>query len=209
MSTFETAIDLLFIAGMVILVLMVLVGWLMYSRKARAQQTRVVGANSWLFSASVWSKVLVTLVSLAVSLYVGYLLWKPFVDVLPGISPILRVVGLVLFLAGDFVIIWARWTLGRNWSVSTSFGVQLQTDHQLIQGGPFALVRHPMYTGFWTALIGATLAYHTWAVLLMLLMALAIFYRRAGREEAALADTFGDAWRTYTAHVPRFVPHLR
>jgi protein-S-isoprenylcysteine O-methyltransferase Ste14 len=149
------------------------------------------------------------LVSLGVCIYVGYLLWKPFVAVSPDVSPILRVVGLVLFLAGDFVILWARWTLGKNWSISTSYGVQLQTDHKLIQRGPFALVRHPMYTGFWTMLVGAMLAYHTWAVLILLLMALAIFYRRAGLEEAALADTFGEQWRTYTAHVPRFVPRLR
>ncbi len=208
MSTFETVIDLLFIAGMAALVLMVLIGWLMNSRQGRAQQTRVVGANSWFFSASVWPKTIVMLVSLAVSLYVGYLLWKPFVDESPDLSPILRAVGLVLFLAGDFVIIWARWTLGRNWSISTSSGVQLQTDHKLIQRGPFGLIRHPMYTGFWTALVGAALAYHTWAVLIMLIMALAIFLRRASIEEVALADTFGDEWRTYTAHVPRFVPRL-
>ena len=112
MSTFETVIDLLFIAGMAALVLMVLIGWLMNSRKSQAKRTRVVGANSWLFSASVWPKTILTLVSLAVSIAIGYLLWKPFVDVSPDLSPILRAVGLVLFLAGDFVIIWARWTLG-------------------------------------------------------------------------------------------------
>jgi protein-S-isoprenylcysteine O-methyltransferase Ste14 len=195
-NTFETLSDWLFIVGIVALGVMDLVGWMMNSRRPQARQP------------SVWLKIVVGLVEVPVSLYVGYLLWTPFVSVSPGASLVLRVIGLAMFLAGGAFIVWARWTLGKNWSDS-GFGVRLQVDHTLIRRGPFALVRHPMYTGFWMALAGLALAYRTWAVLILLLMELAIFYRRAGREEATLAETFGDEWRAYTAHVPKFVPRLR
>ena len=208
MSTFETVIDLLFIAGMVALGGMTLIGWLLISRKSQARQTRVVGANSWFLSASIWAKILFTFMAVPVWLYLFYLLWRPFVAVSPDVSPILRVVGLVLFLAGGMFVIWARWTLGKNWAISTSAGVQLQTEHRLIQSGPFALVRHPMYLGGWVTLGGITLAYHTWAALILLLST-AIFVYRARIEETALSETFGREWRTYTARVPRFIPHLR
>lgn len=205
-ATFEAIIDWLFVAGTIAVVGMALISWI---RKPRQSQTKIVGTNSWFFTASAWSKIVITPILLGVSFYLGYLLWTPFVNISSDVSTILRFAGLILFLGGDAFIIWSRWTLGMNWSVSTSFGVQLQPDHKLIQHGPFALVRHPMYVGFWIALTGATLAYHTWAALFLLLMALAIFYRRAAFEEAALAETFGDRWRTYAARVPKFIPRLK
>ena len=52
--------------------------------------------------------------------------------------------GLVLTLAGTGFAIWARVFLGRNWSAI----VTIKHDHQMISSGPYALVRHPIYSGF-------------------------------------------------------------
>ncbi len=205
-TTVDTVIDVVFVVGMIGLIAMVMVGWL---RSPRPTQTRIVGADSWFFSGSRQMKVVLTLLASVFAVYLGYVLWTPVVSVSSENARLLKLVGLVLYLGGGAFIVWARSSLGTNWAVSTSFGVQLQTDHQLIQRGPFAWVRHPMYVGFWVLLFGALLAYRTWALLILLPMVLASFSFRARREEAALEATFGDEWRQYAAHVGRFLPRPR
>ena len=95
-------------------------------------------------------------------------------------------VGLVLFLAGWLLVLWARRALGAMYGVSTSFAAPLQVQHRLIQHGPYAFVRHPLYLGYWFLLLGVTLIYLTWTPLLLFVMCLAAFYRRARREDEAL-----------------------
>ena len=63
-----------------------------------------------------------------------------------------------------------------------------------------------MYLGFWLLLAGALFIYRTWVLAVYLIMALASFSRRARREEQALAEAFGDEWRTYADRVGRWVP---
>ncbi|MFQ6059099.1 MAG: methyltransferase family protein [Anaerolineae bacterium] len=115
-------------------------------------------------------------------------------------------VGLGLFLVGVLLVLWARWTLGAMYGVSTSCAVQLKERHRLIQHGPYALVRHPMYLGYWLLLAGVALIYRTWSPLLFLAMFVPAFYRRAQREEQALEAMFGAEWQAYAARVPMFVP---
>ncbi len=119
---------------------------------------------------------------------------------------LLRIVGLVFFVAGWLFVLWARWTLGALYGVSTSFAAPLQAQHRLIQHGPYAVVRHPMYLGYWLLLLGVTLIYRTWTPLLFLVTCLASFSRRARREERALAERFGAEWTAYAARVPMFAP---
>jgi protein-S-isoprenylcysteine O-methyltransferase Ste14 len=49
--------------------------------------------------------------------------------------------------------VWARLRLGRNWSSV----VTVKEDHQLIRGGPYAIVRHPIYTGLLLGFLGMAL----------------------------------------------------
>ncbi|OGO67845.1 MAG: hypothetical protein A2Z37_08055 [Chloroflexi bacterium RBG_19FT_COMBO_62_14] len=50
--------------------------------------------------------------------------------------------------------------------------------------------------------------YRTWALLILFLLLLAL-YRRAKREEEVLEAAFGEAWRSYAARVPMFLPRWR
>ena len=59
-------------------------------------------------------------------------------------------IGLALLCAGLAFAVWARVELGRNWSGS----VTVKEGHELIRSGPYAYVRHPIYTGLIAALIG-------------------------------------------------------
>ncbi len=62
--------------------------------------------------------------------------------------------GVVLCVAGLGFSVWARRHLGRNWGVPMS----LKEGHELVTTGPYALVRHPIYTGILFALFGTVLA---------------------------------------------------
>src|SRR5437868_7054068 len=66
----------------------------------------------------------------------------------------LAVAGLLLALAGTILAVWAKLELGR-W-FSASFGVK--PGHVLVTGGPYAITRHPIYTGLLALLAGGALA---------------------------------------------------
>jgi len=126
---------------------------------------------------------------------------------LPGIiAGILKIAGLILYVLGLALVLWARRTLGRNWGISTSTQVKLLAGHELVQNGPYAYVRHPMYSGWWLCMLGLVLLYPVWAVFLLLVFSVISFLNRARREEAALAVRFGDAWIAYTQRTKRLIP---
>ena len=61
----------------------------------------------------------------------------------------------LIVLAGAAVMVWARLTLGRNWSAEVSF----KQDHELIESGPYAHVRHPIYSGLLLMCLGTAIFY--------------------------------------------------
>lgn len=78
-----------------------------------------------------------------------------------SLSPLARAwmlaMGALLLFPGLGLILWGRLALGKYYFVSTARGAQLFSDHQLIQSGPFAIVRHPMYLGLILAACGSLL----------------------------------------------------
>lgn len=116
-------------------------------------------------------------------------------------------IGSLLYFPGMGILVWARLTLGKNYFVSTGFGAQLFKDHQLVTNGPYAIVRHPMYTGLILAALGALLIYFTWTTAYFALFA-PLTMVRARREEVALSEEFGDQWKEYSQRVPMLFPKL-
>ena len=145
----------------------------------------------------------------AIYFAVCILLWQP----LPlELSPPARLAALVcgsgLFFPGIGLVLWGRLTLGRMYFVSTGMGAQLFADHRLVTHGPFALVRHPMYTGIALAALGGLLLYQNWTLVAMLLLPLGLA-RRARNEERVLAAEFGEQWQEYCRSVPAFLPRWK
>lgn len=206
MSFFEVIANWIVITGVVILLGVILASWLVSYRTPKAAPVR---SGDWFFVLPAWAQVTGGLSACVLFGYLGYLLWIPLPLVASSqVSWTLQLVGLALFLAGWLLVLWARWALGSMYGVSTSFAAPLQVQHRLIQRGPYAFVRHPMYLGYWLLLAGVTLIYCTWAPLLLFVMCLASFYRRAQREEKALAERFGDDWRAYAAHTKFLIPFV-
>jgi protein-S-isoprenylcysteine O-methyltransferase Ste14 len=112
--------------------------------------------------------------------------------------------GAALTLAGVAFAIWARVRIAGNWSSD----VTLKRDHELIVDGPYAFVRHPIYTGILLALIGTALAVGEWRAVLAVLLAGIAFWRKLGIEEAVMRRQFGETYARYAARVPALIPFV-
>jgi protein-S-isoprenylcysteine O-methyltransferase Ste14 len=97
-------------------------------------------------------------------------------------------------------------TLGQQWSMTA----RLVSGHELVQRGPFAIVRHPIYLAMFGLLLEAGLVLATWPALLT---AAAVFLvgtrNRIGQEEQILRRQFGSAFDEYARRVPAFLPWPR
>ncbi len=117
----------------------------------------------------------------------------------------LRVSGILLTFVGAGIAIWARYSLGQYWSAR----VTLKVDHQLIRSGPYAYVRHPLYSGLLLAMAGTALVVGEWRAVIGVLVGLVEFSRKAGKEEALLATEFSDDYQEYRRHTGFLTPRLR
>jgi protein-S-isoprenylcysteine O-methyltransferase Ste14 len=113
-------------------------------------------------------------------------------------------VGTALVILGLGFSVLARIWLGRNWSGS----VTVKRDHQLIRSGPYALVRHPIYTGMLTALFGTALAIGNGRAALGFAVLLAGLIYKIGIEERFMAEEFGEAYAHYRREVPALIPFV-
>ncbi len=94
-------------------------------------------------------------------------------------TPVLRIFDFAVAIMGLLFATWARITIGRNWGMPMS----LRENHELVTRGPYAWVRHPIYTGLFMALLGTTLFYLLpLSILFSLLLSIYYFYA-ACREE--------------------------
>jgi len=112
--------------------------------------------------------------------------------------------GVLLTGAGVALAIWARWNLGRNWSDK----VVLKVDHELIRSGPYAYLRHPIYTGVLLAVAGTALVVGEWRGVAALVLLGTNYYVKATREEKILAANFGEAFAAHKQKTGFFLPGL-
>ena len=112
-------------------------------------------------------------------------------------------VGIALSVLGIAFSLWAIVILGRHYDLV----LEVHQDHELVRRGPYALVRHPVYTGLAVHFAGVCLA--TGNLLLIVgtfLVSFPAFYLRARAEEALLRERFGAEYEKYAREVPMLVP---
>lgn len=114
------------------------------------------------------------------------------------------VAALILSYIGLAVAVWARACLGRNWSAIP----ELKQGHQLVTRGPYAYVRHPIYTGLLLMFAAITVQWATLAGFFLLLVAVVGVHFKLTREETLLAGEFPDQWPAYRARTKRVMPLL-
>lgn len=103
-------------------------------------------------------------------------------------SATLEIAGFVLALCGIALALWARINLGQYWSDK----VELRVDHQLIRTGPYAYLRHPIYSGVLLGVAGTALVVGEWRGVLGFLILLVNYIIKARREDRILAGAFAD-----------------
>lgn len=119
-------------------------------------------------------------------------------------SPLAGALGLAGTAAGVGFAIWARLHLGRLWSGT----ITLKEGHRLIQSGPYALTRHPIYTGLLLAGLGTAITHGTVRGSLGLLLWCLGFRIKLGIEERLMASQFGDEHRLYRQRVRMLIPFI-
>jgi protein-S-isoprenylcysteine O-methyltransferase Ste14 len=116
----------------------------------------------------------------------------------------LGIVGLALDITGVAFAIWARITLGNNWSNA----ITLKENHELVQGGPYAFVRHPIYTGMFVAMLGTALTIGTVISYLGVISSLVGILIRIRDEDALMAKEFGEAHTAYRTRTKALIPFI-
>jgi len=110
--------------------------------------------------------------------------------------------GLVLTAVGLGFSIWARLTLGANWSGV----VTLKEGHTLIVNGPYQWVRHPIYSGLLLALLGSALQFGEARSFGGVLLCGLAFWMKSVTEEELMVERFGQAYLDYRRHVSALFP---
>jgi protein-S-isoprenylcysteine O-methyltransferase Ste14 len=108
-----------------------------------------------------------------------------------------------LMMAGFAFSWWARIHLGRLWSGQ----VTKKSDHRIVESGPYALVRHPIYTGLLVAILATMVAKGTLPGIAGAALIAAGIYMKARLEERFLRAELGEAaYEAYSRRVPMLIP---
>src|SRR5215472_8109523 len=119
-------------------------------------------------------------------------------------EPWIASMGIAVTWVGVAIAVWARYCIGVYWSAR----VTLKEGHQLIRSGPYAYVRHPIYTGMLVACIGTALVVGEWRGVLAIGLLLAGHSRKAMREESMLTREFGEQYTSYRQSTGFLFPRL-
>jgi len=116
----------------------------------------------------------------------------------------MQALGLVLMASGLGLHWWARWHLGQFYGER----VELQPGQYLVEGGPYAYVRHPIYTSFFLCVVGLLLVNPALTTLLVTGYFFWDFPRAACKEEVLLSGSL-PGYKEYMARTSRYLPSFR
>jgi protein-S-isoprenylcysteine O-methyltransferase Ste14 len=111
---------------------------------------------------------------------------------------------LALIVAGFLFAWWARIHLGTLWSGT----ITRKEGHRVVDTGPYAMVRHPIYTGLLLAAFATAVARGRWEALLGAALFALGCWIKARQEETFLSETLGPDYAAYRQRVHMLVPYL-
>ena len=113
--------------------------------------------------------------------------------------------GIIMTWLGVTLALWARYHLGQYWSGR----ITIKEGHQLIRTGPYARLRHPIYSGILLAMAGTALAVGQWRCVLGFGLVMVAYCIKAVKEERLLSGQFGDAFQEHRRHTGFLLPRFR
>jgi protein-S-isoprenylcysteine O-methyltransferase Ste14 len=115
----------------------------------------------------------------------------------------MEAIGVGLVFLGSALFVWARRTLGRHYSGHVS----VKKEQELVQSGPYRIVRHPAYAGYLFMALGLALGYASLLGLVStLLILLPATVYRIHVEDRLLAEHFGTQFEQYARRTKRLLP---
>lgn len=118
-------------------------------------------------------------------------------------NPVVRILGMVLLVAGLGLAVWARIYLGRNWGMPMTE----KAEPELVTSGPYRFVRHPIYSGLLLGFVGTALATNLYWLIGLAVVG-AYFIYSATVEERLLTSSFPEAYPRYRAHTKMLIPFV-
>lgn len=148
--------------------------------------------------------------ALRVVLFVILMTWLVFYAIYPtwvdrltvNLPDLLRWTGFGVGVAGLALWAWAQASLGTLWSAQ----LQLRPEHHLVKSGPYAKVRHPIYTAMLFIATAFALVSAHWVFILFSAVAIPALLVRVPREEQMMIEQFGEDYQTYMQDTGRFFP---
>ena len=132
-----------------------------------------------------------------------YAINPPWMEVLSVPFPgWLRWVGFALGLASLGFWAWTQVALGKEWSPQ----LQLREEHHLVTTGPYARIRHPLYTAMlgWGASVALVTAH--WVFIVLAVVVIAGLFARVPNEEQMMIKEFGEEYKAYMQRTGRLFP---
>jgi protein-S-isoprenylcysteine O-methyltransferase Ste14 len=174
-------------------------GWAAYWIAAARRTAANRRAESLLTGASYRIPLLIGIILMVFSSVsppgIVFILWPP--------NPFILGIGDILIVTGLTFAVWARFHLGKYWSGR----ITLKIDHRVIQTGPYARVRHPIYSGLILALLGTAISIGTLQAFFGFVFIFVSFLRKLTLEEHWLRSHFGTEYEIYQKRVRALIPH--
>jgi protein-S-isoprenylcysteine O-methyltransferase Ste14 len=185
--------NVIFLAGFIVYV--GIRGFFKQRTKANQSAVRRVGAVEYALQAILLPGVLL------LPLIYLFTSWLAFADYrLPAAA---LVCGALLMVAALWLFWRSHADLGQNWSQT----LELRKGHQLITGGVYRSIRHPMYASIWLWCVAQGLLLQNWLAGWYALLAFALMYFiRTPREEEMMREFFGEEYVAYVARTGRVWP---
>jgi protein-S-isoprenylcysteine O-methyltransferase Ste14 len=113
-------------------------------------------------------------------------------------------IGAAVTVVGLLFAVWARQHLASNWSSA----VTIKQGHELITTGPYAMVRHPIYTGILTGFLGTAIALAQVRGVIGFVLIFIVLWAKLRKEEEWMRSQFGETYATYADQTTALVPYL-
>jgi protein-S-isoprenylcysteine O-methyltransferase Ste14 len=97
---------------------------------------------------------------------------------------------------------WTQVALGKEWSPQ----LQLRKEHNLVTTGPYARIRHPLYTAMIGYVTSIALITANWLFVVFAIIAASATFARVPKEEQMMVEEFGEEYKAFMQRTGRFFP---
>lgn len=115
---------------------------------------------------------------------------------------VLVLIGLVIFLIGTMLAVWAKLSMGFSWGRPAQHDIKMQSS--LVTTGPFAFSRNPIYVGLLLLFLGFEIVVQSYLIILLFPLLLIVILA-VKQEEKLLEKYFGKEYLEYKRKIPRFL----